>query len=415
MGSDILGNTPSHVLNGNSMRITMNHTFLKVASRAVLAATCLVGIVVGPVHGQVGGAAVLFLQIEPDSRSAGMGNTGVATADNANTVFWNPAGLALQRGTEASLTHSTWLPEFNAGLFYEYVSFKHQLEPIGTLGAHLTYLFLGEHEARDESNIPTGEFRSYDMAGGVSYGTNVTDRFAVGTGIRLVYSNLASGQRVGAQETKAGVTIGFDLAGLYRAPRFQLGGTEVGVNFGFNLANMGPKIQYSDEGQSDPIPQNLRMGYAVTFEFDQYNKLTLAQDFNKVLIHSEKVTEDDDTGEVVEVHRADPFYKALLSGWQAIEVRTSAADAQEQTMERLNAFQQMTIGSGFEYWYRDLFAIRTGFFYENPYFGNRKFLTFGSGIRWNILGIDFSYIYALEEDHPLSDTMRFSLLLNFLR
>lgn len=357
---------------------------------------------------QIGGAAVVFLQIEPDSRSAGMGNTGVALSDNANAIFWNPAGLARQDGTEASLTHSNWLPEFNAGLFYEYLTAKHSVDGIGTFGAHLTYLFLGEHEGRDAQNNPTGEFRSYDLALGASFGTNVTRNLSVGTGARLIYSNLAPGQTVGAQETRAGVTMGFDLAALYSVPEFSLGGTDVGVNFGFNLANMGPKIQYSDQGQSDPIPQNLRMGYAVTFDFDEYNKLTLAQDFNKMLIHVEADT-------VSGGNEADPFYQALFTGWQPIEVRSNAQSEENAELETINAFEQMTIGAGLEYWYRDLFALRAGYFYENPYNGNRKFLTFGSGIRWNIIGVDFSYIYALEEDHPLANTMRFSLLLNFLQ
>ncbi len=364
-------------------------------------------------HAQVGGAAVVFLQIEPDSRSAGMGNAGVAIADNVNAIFWNPAGLARQEGTEISLTHSTWLPEFNAGLYYEYLTAKHRIEDIGTFGAHVTFLNLGEHEGRDAQNQPTGTFTSYDLATGISYGTNVLKDLSLGTGVRLIYSNLAPGQSVGAQETRAGVTLGFDLAALYAVPRFQAGNTEIGVNVGFNLANMGPKIQYSDQGQADPIPQNLRMGYAVTFDFDEYNKLTLTQDFNKTLI---RVQPESTACGALSTAEADPFYKALFSGWQSIKVRTNATNSEgEATCKTLNALDQMTISSGFEYWYRSLFAIRFGYFYENPYFGNRKFLTFGSGLRWNIIGADFSYIYALEENHPLANTMRFSLLVNFLR
>ncbi len=364
-------------------------------------------------HAQVGGAAVVFLQIEPDSRSAGMGNAGVAIADNVNAIFWNPAGLARQEGTEISLTHSTWLPEFNAGLYYDYLTAKHRIQDIGTFGMHVTYLNLGEHEGRDAQNNPTGTFRSYDVATGFSYGTNVLENLSLGTGVRLIYSNLAPGQSVGAQETRAGVTLGFDLAALYSLPRIQAGGTEIGVNFGLNLANMGPKIQYSDQGQADPIPQNLRMGYAVTFDFDEYNKLTLTQDFNKTLIRVQ--TESSACG-AMSTGESDPFYKALFSGWQSIQVRTNATNSEgDPTCRTLSALDQMTISSGFEYWYRSLFAIRFGYFYENPYFGNRKFLTFGSGVRWNIIGADFSYIYALEENHPLANTMRFSLLVNFLR
>ncbi len=377
----------------------------------VLLASLLFGGMTQTAVAQIGGAAVVFLQIEPDSRSAGMGNSGVALGDNANAIFWNPAGLAAQTGTEASLTHSNWLPEFNAGLFYEYLVAKHHVDGIGTFGAHLTYLFLGEHEGRDAQNNPTGTFRSYDLALGASYGTDLTKNFAIGTGARLIYSNLAPGQVVGAQETRAGVAVGFDLAGLYRVPSFSLGNVDVGLNLGFNLANMGPKIQYSDQGQSDPIPTNLRFGYALNFDFDEYNSLTLATDFNKMLI---RVVPDSVNGG----NTADPFYKALFSSWQSIEV--CGASVQEcaddpSQMESIGIVDQLTIGTGLEYWYRDLFALRAGYFYENPYNGNRQFLTFGSGIRWNIIGVDFSYIYALEENHPLANTMRFSLLLNFLK
>ncbi|MDX1546024.1 MAG: PorV/PorQ family protein, partial [Rhodothermales bacterium] len=232
---------------------------------------------------QIGGAAVVFLMIEPDSRAAGMGNTGVAIADNANAIFWNPAGLASQTGTEAALTHSNWLPEFNAGLFYEYLVAKHHVPGWGTFGAHVTYLFLGEHEYRDAQNNPLGEFRSYDVALGASYGFNVTERFALGTGLRLIYSNLAN-VKVGAQDTNPGVSAGFDLAGLYRTAPFQLGNVATEWSLGFNLANMGPKIQYSDSEQSDPIPTNLRFGQALQFDFDEFNQLRIATDFNKMLI-----------------------------------------------------------------------------------------------------------------------------------
>lgn len=360
-----------------------------------------------PAQAQIGGAAVVFLQIEPDSRAAGMGNSGVALADNAYSIFWNPAGLAFQRGVEASLTHSNWLPEFNADLYYEYLVGRYHVPGLGTFGGQVTYLNLGQHECRDAQNNPCGEFKSYDLAVGASYGFNVTEQFALGSGLRLIYSNLAPGQNVDAQETKAGVSVGFDVAGLYRTKPFNLGNIGTTFSAGFNLANMGPKIQYSDSEQSDPIPTNIRFGYAFTFDFDEYNRLTIANDFNKMLIN----VDVDTSG----VSRADPWYQAIFSSWGSIDVRTNAFNEDEAEFETLSVMDQLTIGTGLEYWYNNLFAIRTGYFYENPYNGNRQFMTFGAGIRWNIVGVDFSYIYALEEDHPLSNTMRFSLLLNFTR
>lgn len=363
---------------------------------------------------QVGGAAVVFLKIEPDSRTAGMGNAGVALADNASANFWNPAGLAFQQGSEIGITHSNWLPEFNAGLFYEYLVGKHHIPGWGTFGAHLTYLFLGEHEGRDASNNPTGTFRSYDLALGASYGFKVSDRFALGTALRLVYSNLAPGQIVDNQETKAGVATAFDISGLYRTAPFYLGEIATTVSLGFNLANMGPKIQYSDNAQADPIPTNLRFGFATTFEFDEFNKLTLVTDFNKDLIHINTETlQGVDGKDSLGVTDSDPFYKALFTAWQPIQVcPTAIGDCNDDPSKYrdVSVFEQLTIGTGMEYWYMNLFALRAGYFYENPYNGNRKFITLGAGIRYNILGIDFSYIYALEENSPLANTMRFSAL-----
>lgn len=358
---------------------------------------------------QVGSSAVVFLKIEPDSRAAGMGNAGVALADNASAIFWNPAGLAFQKGTEAAITHSNWLPQLSSDLFYEYLTAKHHVPGWGTFGGHLTYLFLGEHEGRDAQNNPTGTFKSYDLAIGVSYGLKVSQNFGLGTSLRFIYSNLAPGQVVGAQETKAGVSTAFDVAGLYRVPKFNLGSIGTSVSLGFNVANMGPKIQYSDSQQADPIPTNLRVGYAVTLDFDEYNSLTLVTDFNKDLIHETQV--DSLT------RRTDEWYKAIFSSWAPVRVQTNALNEEEAQYETLSVFDQFTIGAGFEYWYGAprLFAVRSGYFYENPYNGNRKFLTLGAGVRWNIIGVDFSYIYALQEESPLANTMRFSLLLNFDR
>lgn len=355
---------------------------------------------VTPASAQVGGAAVVFLQIEPDSRAAGMGNTGVGIADNASAIFWNPAGLAFQRGIETSLTHSQWLPAFNADLFYDYLVGKYHIEGWGTVGAHITYLNLGEHEWRDEQNVVLGNFRAYDLAVGASYGFNLTDRFALGTGIRFIYSNLAGGVTVGGQETRAGVSVGFDLAGLYQMQTLDLGGIQATPSFGFNLANMGPTIQYSDRPQSDPIPTNLRFGWAFKMDFDEHNSLTFANDFNKMLIDRDSVS-------------VAPFYQAIFTGWKPITINRGTQ--QNPEWATMGPIQQLTIGAGLEYWYDNLFALRSGYFYENPYNGNRQFLTFGAGIRYNIVGVDFSYIYPLEENHPLANTMRFSLLLDFAR
>jgi hypothetical protein len=93
-------------------------------------------------------------------------------------------------------------------------------------------------------------------------------------------------------------------------------------------------------------------------------------------------------------------------------VRTNALADDEAQYKSLSVLSQMTIGTGFEYWYNDLFALRGGYFYENPNNGNRKYMTLGAGVRMSIIGIDFSYIYA-EQNSPLANTMRFSMIVDF--
>ncbi len=363
--------------------------------------------------------AVPFLQIEPDSRAAGMGNSGVALADNASAVFWNPAGLAAQQGAEVSLTHSNWLPAITSDLFYEYLAGKYHLEGIGTFGGNITFFNLGEQEYRDENNVELGRFRSYELATGVSYGRQVTRGLALGTGARFIYSNLSGGLDVGSTQTKAGVSFGVDLAALYTFKPVELGSIPVTTKLGFNLANMGPSIGYTvgtcnrvdaDGNETnrkcgDPIPTNLRFGGAVSAQLDEFNKLNFAIDFNKTLV------DFDSTG-------SKSFAAAIFSSWKSIRVATTNEPVKADdptTFEDVGILRQITVGTGLEYWYNDLFAFRSGFFYEDPFNGNRKFLTFGAGIRYNLIGVDFSYIYPLEDESPLANTLRFSLLLNVLR
>lgn len=366
--------------------------------------------------------AVPFLQIEPDSRAAGMGNAGVALADNASAIFWNPAGLAAQRGAEISLTHANWLPALTSDLFYEYLVGKYHWEGIGTLGGHITFLNLGEQEYRGLNNEDLGVFRSYELAVGASYARNVTERFALGTGLRFIYSNLSGGVEIGGeggQETKAGTSVGLDLAGLYTFAPFTLGDVPITTRLGFNLANLGPKIGYTigdcnlgadstavQRDCGDPIPTNLRFGGALTAQLDEFNKINFAIDFNKVLV------DYDEEG-------AKSPLSAIFSSWKSIEICRDRNPSSEgegcAQVENVGILRQLTVGTGVEYWYNDLFAFRTGFFYEDPYNGNRKFLTFGAGLRYNLVGVDFSYIYPLEENSPLANQMRFSLLLNILR
>lgn len=357
-----------------------------------------------PARAQVGITAVPFLQIEPDSRGAGMGNTGVAIADNASAVFWNPAGLAFQTGSQISLTHANWLPAFNADLFYDYLVGKVHHPVAGTFGGHITFLNLGEQLRTDDTGLEMGRFNSYEVAAGLSWGYRLSSRFSVGTGLRYIYSSLASGELSSGERITPGSTFGIDLAALYKSAPIWLGSREAGISAGVNLSNIGPGVRYTDNGIRDPLPTILRAGWSFTTELDErgYNTLTISNDLSKVMARSEMTVANGDT-----LYRPMNVARALVSSWDRLE-RFNGSET-----VHLNLLQQLMIGVGAEYWYNRQFALRTGYYYEHPENGNREFLTFGAGIRYQMFGVDFSYLYTLEEDHPLANTMRFSLLLNF--
>lgn len=356
------------------------------------------------VQAQVGITAVPFLQIEPDSRSTGMGNTGVAIADNASAIFWNPAGLAFQNQSQVSLTHANWLPEFNADLFYDYLVGTYYIDGIGTIGGHVTFLNLGEQTRTDETGLELGRFNSFEISAGLSYGFRLSDNFALGTGLRYIYSSLADGS-VSGQEISPGSSVGLDLAGLYKTDPFLVANRQASLNFGFNLSNIGPGIQYTDNAQKDPLPTILRAGWAYTMDIDGkgINTITISNDISKIMARNEQVGNDPENPEFESMG----VFEALFNSWGSYE-RFNGTETVSVSLA-----QQLMYGFGLEYWYNDLFALRSGYYYEHPENGNREFITLGAGLRYNIFGVDFSYIYTLEDDHPLANTIRLSLLMNF--
>ena len=362
----------------------------------------------GPAQGQVAQSSALFLRIEPDSRSAGMGNAGVAVADNANSMFWNPSGLAFQENTQVGLTHANWLPEFNANLFYEYLVGTYHVDGVGTFGGNVRYLNLGETEIRDPQGNVLGVSNSFQLAVGTSYGVKVTERIGVGTSLRFIYSKLTEGQREGIGKGNAS-TFSTDISALYRSAPFSLGGADATFSAGFNIANLGGTLDFNEQRPGkDPIPANLRIGPALTIDFDEYNSITFATDFNKGLVSTdEKTVQDGDTTRTVRV--GNTGFEALFDSWGTALGQTGP----DGEPARLSLVEQFTVGTGLEYWYSDLFALRTGYYYEHPDNGDRQFLTFGAGLRYNIVGVDISYLYTAENTSPLANTLRFSLLFEF--
>ncbi|MFC1555502.1 PorV/PorQ family protein [candidate division KSB1 bacterium] len=329
-----------------------------------------------------GEATAEFLLIAPGARAGGLGEANVALANDAYATYWNPAGLALLKGKEFSGMHASWLPQFGLGdMYYDFASYIQHFEGIGTFGLSTTYLTLGAQEYRDENNNFLGTFDSFQLATGVSYGTQLSDNLSVGSSLKFIYMKLTGSEvQVGAQSTDGtGASVALDIGLLWNPNWFNQR-----LTLGMNLMNLGPKITFVDAAQADPIPTNLKAGFTFDALRGEFNKLSFTTEINKLLVR--KYT--DDAGET----QSDPFYKAIFSSWTE-----GGFDHQ---------LKRMSIAGGAEYWYSNLFALRGGYFYED--IGKRRFATFGAGIRYNTYQFDFGYI-AGEEDHPLSQTMRFSL------
>lgn len=335
-------------------------------------------------------SAVLFLLISPGARPAGMGEAFVGLADDATAVYYNPAGLAFQRGREITLMHSNWLPQFGNDLFIDFLAYRQHFEGIGTLGFNVTYLNLGEQfHTLEDSPEPVGTFISYEFAVAATYGMQLSDNWGVGIGLRYIYSNLAPYGAGSEQGDGRASAFAFDLATLYKfpfAPR---------LSVGLNLSNLGPKITYIDAAQADPLPTNLKLGFAYKVINDKYNKLTLVGDMNKMMVNRHK----DGT--------SDAFYKAIFTSPWVIEMPKTVKAGQDTTYESL--FNGILSG-GAEYWYSDMFALRAGYYWDEP--GKVSFISLGAGIQYHLYRFDFSYVSA-DEGHPLANTMRFSLTIGF--
>ncbi len=330
--------------------------------------------------GQAGASAVPFLLISPDARASGMGESGTAIADNINAIYWNPGGLGFLTNRQIALSFSRWLPQFNADLFYSYITAGQYFPQVdGTVAVNFILMNLGEFVRTDQLGNVLGTFRSNEFSLGLSYGALIADDLGAGIQLRFIRSNLAP---AAAGESVAGVgTSGsFDLGLLWKPSRLPLpiGGLDLGnrIALGLNLQNIGPKMTYRNE--ADPLPTNLRVGLGLQVVRDEFNDLKLALDIAKLMVRRDSLGSD-----------ALPL--SLITAWRNPGVE---------------------LAMGMEYWYQQTVALRLGYFTEPSRLGNRRFITFGAGIRYDMFTLDFNYINTIEENHPLAGTMRFSLLVD---
>jgi len=354
--------------------------------------------------------AVPFSSFAPDSRATGMGDVGVATSPDANSVHWNNGKLAfIDHNFGGSLSYSPWLGKIVDDMSLTYLSGYYKIDRIQTVGVSMRYFDLGKIHLTDIVGGDLGTENPREVAFDATYSRKLTEKMGIGVTARYIWSNLIGSTTNAA---KAATSFAVDLGFYYTNP-IVIGGKDSEISFGAAITNIGQKTTYGTESEADFIPVNLRVGTAIKVGLDAFNTLTFALDFNKLMVPTPPVYAYEEDGEtpildnndkqVIEKGK-DPN-RNLLAGMFG-----SFNDAPDGFSEEM---QEVMISAGVEYWYKELFAARMGYFFENENKGARQYLTLGLGLRYQKFGIDFSYLVPGDNNHPLAETIRFSLLFNF--
>lgn len=350
--------------------------------------------------------AVPFLRISPDARSGGMGDAGIAVAPDANANFMNIARTPFASvKASAAVTYTPWLKDLGLNDVYLITGAGYyQLDEIQAVTFGVRYFNLGNIQFTDQlgNNLNSFNPREFSIEGG--YSRKLSNRIGLGVALRFINSQLANGN-VNGQNYQAGTSVAGDLH-FYRSS-----GKENGAGFawGVALSNLGAKISYTgDATQKDFIPANFGIGASYTKVFDADNKLTFAADMNKLMVPTPPLQGANQSDSLFEVELKDYRTKGVVGSWFG-----SWGDAPGGFSEEI---KEMQFSLGMEYWYKNQFAFRTGYFYENPQKGNRQFFTIGAGLKYNMFGLNFSYLLPSGSGvnrNPLSNTLRFSLLFDF--
>jgi hypothetical protein len=341
-------------------------------------------------------SAVPFLSIAPDSRGGGMGDAGVATSPDINSQFWNPAKYVFNESRSGiALSYTPWLHNLVQDMNLAYLTGYHQLDDKQSLSASLRYFDLGSMQLFDEGGGSAGSSNPNEFAVDFGYSRKLSDYWSGGVSLRFILSDIYNG--IASVDLQAGTSYAADVAFFYNK-KFYKNRKYSTISGGINISNIGSKISYNAGDIKDFIPTNLRIGGTYSTELDKYNKLGFSIDFNKLLVPSP----------VIDTVNGSPVLSNLGNqDLGPIEgIFTSFADAPNGFTEEIS---EITVSLGAEYWYSNQFAVRAGYFYEPASKGDRKFLTFGAGLKMNVFSLDFSYIYTLKRTSPLENTLRFTL------
>lgn len=347
-----------------------------------------------------------ILLTAPDAISSGMGDVGAATTPDIYSAHWNNAKFAFaDEKFSIGTTYTPWMRKLNVSdMNFLYLGGFYRLSNRNAVAASLTYFTTGEIDHTDELGTVLGQFTPYEISFDVTYSMKLTDNLALGATGRFMSSNLTNNLDVQGMSTKAANAAAADV-GLYYENDIDQSQT---VAAGLFISNLGSKLRYSDDNtEADFLPANLRIGGRYTYNIDQYNRVNLMADVNKLLVATPPIV-DENTGEVYGRYASYSEYQTLSSMQSALYSFSDAPGGFKEELREL----QLSVGG--EYWYSNTFVARAGYFYEHETKGGRQYFTLGAGLRYNTFDFSLSYLIPTTklDNNPLSNTVRISLTWN---
>ena len=335
--------------------------------------------------------------IAPDARAAGMGDVGAATDPDVNSQYWNPAKypFCISRAGVA-LNYTPWLRQLVNDMDLAYLAGYYRIGDYSAVSASLRYFSLGEVNMSEEVGGMT--ISPYEMSVDVAYSLMLSEKFSIAAAVRWIYSDITYDY---TDDTTPGSAFGADLA-LYYQDYIMLGERECQLGLGLNISNIGSKINFGSDENSEFISTNMRLGASLMVPVDEYNRFTIAADANKMLVPTYPLQEDGESTEDYQQRVQKDYYDiSSISG-----IFKSFGDAPGGFKEEL---QEIRWSVGAEYVYNDKFSLRAGYHHESENKGNRKYFTFGAGFRMSAFSLDCGYVWATAKSNPLDQTLRFTL------
>ena len=344
--------------------------------------------------------AVTSQTIAPDARAAGLSDVGVATDPDVNSQYWNPAKYPFTISRAGvSISYTPWLRQIVNDMYMANLVGYYRIGDYSAVSTSLRYFNMGEvplSSSVGSSNDMT--INPYEMSFDAAYSLMLSEKFSIAAGVRWIYSDLTYDY---SSETTPGSAFAADIAAYYQN-YINIGQRECQLGVGLNISNIGSKINFGSDDNSEFIPTNMRLGAALMIPVDQFNRFTIAVDANKLLVPTRPIQKENETDEDYNVRLQKDYYDISSIGG----IFKSFGDAPGGFKEEL---QEVSWSLGGEYVYNDKFAIRAGYHHESETKGNRKYFTVGAGFKMSAFSLDAGYVIATAKSNPLDQTLRFTL------